>query len=56
MLCQLYKFNVHRDFPAPVIAVPVPVRLVGSWRGLALMFLEPLRKRMRVQIGDMGYG
>ncbi len=51
MLCQRYKFNVQRDFPDPVIAVPVPVRLVGSRRGPVLMFLGLLR-RIRVQIGD----
>ncbi len=53
MLCQLYKFNILRDSPDPVTAVPVPVRLVGSQRGSVLMFLGPLR-RMQVQDENAG--
>ncbi len=56
MLYQLYKFNIHRDSPAPVATVPVPVRSSCSWRGPVLMFLGPLRRRMCVQIVDMGHG
>ncbi len=55
MLCQLYKFNVLRDSPDPVTAIPVPVHLVGGRRGPVLMFLGPLR-RMQVLNENAGYG